>query len=420
MSQMFGTTGQRVLTDREIAEDILTSHKYLSNYYYAPAILESMDPGLRSTFQQIHNDTQSEAKQVFDYLNARGWYRPRQADAQAMTELRNIAEESRQIVSALSSGGQKFGTTEGVTGQTVIGQTGIDVQTGFGRPATQGMAMGGTTGGTWGGTAGATSVGQTWQSTAGQGNLQAGTGWQPSYSQPGQWTGTQSGEGQSGMGPSSVAQWARWGGQPSWTGLQSGGWSGHGGITGGTAGAASVGQTWQSTAGQSNLQAGTGWQPSYSQPGQWTGTQAGEGQSGMGPSSVAQWARWGGQPSWTGLQSGGWSGHGGIIGGTAGAASAGQTWQSAGQSTWQAGTGWQPSYSHPGQWTGTQAGEGQSGMGPSSLAQWARWGGQPSWTGTQSGSLTGQTGVAGATGITGGFQSTGTYAQSDIRNRELS
>ncbi|QUL98447.1 MAG: spore coat protein [Candidatus Fermentithermobacillus carboniphilus] len=338
MSQMFGTTGQRVLTDREIAEDILTSHKYLSNYYYAPAILESMDPGLRSTFQQIHNDTQSEAKQVFDYLNARGWYRPRQADAQSVTELRNIAEESRQIVSALSSGGQKFGTTGGVTGQTVIGQTGIDVQTGFGRPATQGIAMGGTTGGTWGGTAGAASVGQTWQSTAGQGNLQAGTGWQPSYSQPGQWT----------------------------------------------------------------------------------GTQAGEGQSGMGPSSVAQWARWGGQPSWTGLQSGGWSGHGGVTAGTAGAASAGQTWQSAGPSTWQAGTGWQPSYSQPGHWTGTQAGEGQSGMGPSSLAQWARWGGQPSWTGTQSGSLIGQTGVAGATGITGGFQSTGAYAQSDIRNRELS
>ena len=32
------------------------------------------------------------------------------------------------------------------------------------------------------------------------------------------------------------------------------------------------------------------------------------------------------------------------------------------------------------QWTGTQRGEGQSGMGPSSLAQGVSWGGQPSWT----------------------------------------
>ena len=32
------------MTDREIAEDLLAGQKYLSNYYYAPAILEAGDP----------------------------------------------------------------------------------------------------------------------------------------------------------------------------------------------------------------------------------------------------------------------------------------------------------------------------------------------------------------------------------------
>ena len=74
---------QSTLSDKEIAEDILTSQKYISNYYYAPAVLESMDPNLRTMFQKMHNETQSQAKQVFDYLNSKGWYKPRQADPQS-------------------------------------------------------------------------------------------------------------------------------------------------------------------------------------------------------------------------------------------------------------------------------------------------------------------------------------------------
>jgi len=77
----------------------------------------------------------------------------------------------------------------------------------------------------------------------------------------------------------------------------------------------------------------------------------------MGPSSLYQGARWVGQSS----LSGGFMGQqpmgqqplaqqfGGQLGGT--------------------------------QWTGTQYGEGRPGMGPSSLHQGVRWGGEPSWMG---------------------------------------
>ena len=319
------------LTDRQIAEDILTSQKYISNYYYAPAVLESTDPNLRNMFQKMHNETQSQAKQVFDYLNSRGWYKPRQADAQSVNDLRNAAQESKQILSSIAgemsdTGGKSdmIGTGQQHHMGTQPFQTGTGWQSTYsGTPQWTGAAPHNVYGSQgvsplsqrpgYGG------YGTSFSSPAQSHGI--GTGWQPTYSQTPQWTGTQRGEGQSGMGPSSLAQGVSWGGQPSWT-------------QGGTV--------------------GTGWQPTYSQTPQWRGTQYGEGQSGMGPSSLAQGASWGGQPSW-------------MQGGTG------------------TGTGWQPAYSQATQWTGTQYGEGQSGMGPSSLAQWARWGGQPSWIQSQPG-----------------------------------
>ncbi len=388
MSRVFGNTNEQgALTDRTIAEDILTSQKYLSNYYYAPAILESMNPELRSTFQQVHNDTQTEAKQVFDYLNAKGWYKPRQADAQSVNDLKNAAQESRQIISSMSD---ETATTGGrstvISGQNLYGQSTQSSQ----MPSN--LQQSGTS---WQAQAGQQGAG--WQSQPQ--SFQTGTGWQPTYSQTPQWTGTQTGEGQSGMGPSSLAQWTRWGGQPSWMQTGTGGYSGggYGGFGTGTSQSQNV-SGWQSQP----FQVGTGWQPTYSQTPQWTGTQTGEGQSGMGPSSLAQWTRWGGQPSWmqgggTGGISGGISGSQGMLGtqgigysgGFSSSALHGHNvggWQSQPQS-YQAGTGWQPTYSQTPQWTGTQTGEGQSGMGPSSLANWTRWGGQPSWMQGQAGNV---------------------------------
>lgn len=217
MSQTFGTGREPgVLTDREIAEDILTSQKYISNYYYAPAILESSNPNLRSTFERAHSNTQSQAKQVFDYLNAKGWYKPRQADAQAVNDLRNAAQQSKQVFSSIT-GTREIPDTGGRS--RVIGGQNIysPESTSSNLPGRGWQSQ---------------PQSQPYQTTSGwqsqPQSLQTGTGWQPTYSQTPQWTGTQAGEGQSGMGPSSLAQWARWGGQPSWMqpqlGTRSGQW----------------------------------------------------------------------------------------------------------------------------------------------------------------------------------------------------
>lgn len=324
----------RTLTDKEIAQDILTSHKYLSNYYYAPAILESMDPKIRGIFQKIHQDTQEEAKMVFDYLHSRGWYNPRQADSEALNDLTRTAQESNQIISSLIS---QEGTSQSQGGTQMIGrefqgsETGNwqgwnQPQVGWQQGANQPQMSG------WQQTFGA----RQWGGSQGQfqGGLSAGyqgTRWggQPGWNQGAQmpWQGIQAGEGQSGMGPSSLYQWTRWGGQPSWT-------QGASGFSQGGASTPAFG--WQSQSLGQSL--GQGYQQGYAQ----------------GISSSWQ------QP--------------------------GQSWQGSGQA-WQVpqamsfAQNWQQAQ-NPGyrQWTGTEQGEGQSGMGPSSLYQSTRWGGQPSWT----------------------------------------
>ena len=98
----------------------------------------------------------------------------------------------------------------------------------------------------------------------------------------------------------------------------------------------------------------------------WTGTQYGEGQSGMGPSSLYQGARWVGQSTLSG----------GFMGQPIGQQSFGQL--PMGQQPLAQQFGGQLGGT---QWTGTQYGEGRPGIGPSSLYQGVRWGGEPSWMG---------------------------------------
>jgi len=201
--------------------------------------------------------------------------------------------------------------------------------------------------------------------------------------QSGQWTGTQAGEGQSGMGPSSLAGGARWVGHSNFSGAGQGG-------NFGNIPQSSFSQGWSGMQASPSSWSGQGTT--------WTGTQYGEGQPGMGPSSLAQGAHWVGHSSLGGFGGGNLPQSQGYQGvsqfGTL------PSWTrndnlSQGYAGQQGHSPWTTS-----RWTGTQYGEGQSGMGPSSLAQGARWSGHSTfqsgmggqqgigsqtWTGTQYG-----------------------------------
>jgi hypothetical protein len=310
LSQISGSFGAGRLSDKQIAEDILSSQKYLSNYFYAPAILESSNNSVRSAFRELHNQKQDEAKQLFDFMNSRGWYNVKPADTQAINDLRNTAQQSMQSViggmtgtmtgnfvsSPIQQQNQFSGSQKGWTG-TNYGEG----QSGFG-PSSLAQGV------TWGG---APSIYNQAQSSSGQKD----------------WTGTNYGEGQSGLGPSSLAQV---GGQ---FGMSNQGQS----MVGQRNLASSNYSEGQRGFGPSSLAQGvrgigssgiSGQSQFSSSQGGWTGTNYGEGQSGSGPSSLAQGVRWGGAPSI-----------------------------------------YNQPQSNQRAWTGTNYGEGQSGFGPSSLAQ---------------------------------------------------
>ncbi len=236
MSQMFSSQGSQRLTDREIAEDLLTGQKYMLNYYYAPAILESSANDVRSTFQHVHNSKQHDAKQIFDYLNSKGWYHVREADNQAINDLRNTAEHAISVFSSIGTMGQP-----GVTG-------------------------------TWGSGGG-------W-STQTQSHP---AGWISEGQRPG---GSQTGEGFGGLGPSSLAGgFGHQGTQGTFMGMGQRGSFGGSGLSGtqtgegyGGVGPSSLWGGTQSTHPGSSGHTTTGW----------TGVQPKEGERGMGPSLFAQ------------------------------------------------------------------------------------------------------------------------------------
>ncbi|NPV69399.1 MAG: spore coat protein [Firmicutes bacterium] len=62
------------LSDRDIAVDMLTGVKQLSSMYHN-ATMESANRDLRETFQKCHDEYVDSAKELFDYMNSKGWYR---------------------------------------------------------------------------------------------------------------------------------------------------------------------------------------------------------------------------------------------------------------------------------------------------------------------------------------------------------
>jgi spore coat protein CotF len=201
------------MSDRDIASDMLVSHKYVTELYNR-GTTESASSSLRSTFQQIYNEMQDLNRSIWSYMNQRGWYNPMQADSQMVSNLRNSTQNLRQDI---FSAAQRAGT---------FSYSGFQPGAGYGQAGSSGQATG------------------TWSS--GQSMPQWASGSNRDWSQS---PGGQSGYGQvsggmgMGMGSGNLPNWASQpargeptGGQ-SFAGFQSG--TGYGQITGGGMGSIS-------------------------------------------------------------------------------------------------------------------------------------------------------------------------------------
>jgi hypothetical protein len=120
--------GSGILNDRDIAQDLLTSEKYVTGLV-GTGTLEASNPHVRQTLSQVHNETESSSRRVFDYLNARGWYNPRVADPQAVSDLRRTVDEAgrdiqRSFVVSGPAAVSGYGTQVGYGGYQMGGFTG--------------------------------------------------------------------------------------------------------------------------------------------------------------------------------------------------------------------------------------------------------------------------------------------------------
>ncbi|NMB35068.1 MAG: spore coat protein [Firmicutes bacterium] len=69
-----GQIPQQQLTDKEIAGDVLTGTKHLSQGYMH-AILESQNPNLHQTFIDFHDQHLNDHWQIFQIMQQNGWYK---------------------------------------------------------------------------------------------------------------------------------------------------------------------------------------------------------------------------------------------------------------------------------------------------------------------------------------------------------
>ncbi len=83
--------------DKELATNMLMMEKGIAERYHWAA-LEALHPGVRQTMLQIHDEIHQLARHVFDYMNRKGWYQPRAADAQTIQWFQSAIRHMQQDV----------------------------------------------------------------------------------------------------------------------------------------------------------------------------------------------------------------------------------------------------------------------------------------------------------------------------------
>jgi spore coat protein CotF len=88
------------MNDRDRINDILATHKYLTNSY-SVGLNEMQNPKLRMVIQDILQNTQNAQFQIFDLMFQKGWYKMKVADKQeveaAKTQFTNYSTQFPQF-----------------------------------------------------------------------------------------------------------------------------------------------------------------------------------------------------------------------------------------------------------------------------------------------------------------------------------
>lgn len=92
---MTGETQQESLQDRDILQNLLNDAKYMAcllNQY----ILEASSEDLRRDYMTVLGEVYAQQKQVYDLMQQKGFYHPKQAQKQDVTQAENKFKQDQQ------------------------------------------------------------------------------------------------------------------------------------------------------------------------------------------------------------------------------------------------------------------------------------------------------------------------------------
>lgn len=83
------------LTDKEISTALLNAHK-LGAQALTTLIIESTDQSIRQDAMQVLNSTLGHQKQIFDYMNSKGYYTVEAAPGQEVQKAQQQLQQQQQ------------------------------------------------------------------------------------------------------------------------------------------------------------------------------------------------------------------------------------------------------------------------------------------------------------------------------------
>ncbi|MDI3298424.1 MAG: spore coat protein [Bacillota bacterium] len=86
--------------DKEIASEILMTEKRMAEMLVR-ATLEAMPGRVRNELQRATDETVRSAEHVFNYMNRRNWYNPRNADPQTVSWFRSAVDRMRNDLGSI-------------------------------------------------------------------------------------------------------------------------------------------------------------------------------------------------------------------------------------------------------------------------------------------------------------------------------
>ncbi|HEX3016445.1 MAG TPA: spore coat protein [Caproicibacter sp.] len=97
VSQMSGNQSSSSITEKDLMNDVLASHKFITDTYNTYTN-ECSTPNIRDEFMRILGEEHQIQAEVFDTMKQRGWYQTPSAEQQKVQQAKQKYQSAQQQV----------------------------------------------------------------------------------------------------------------------------------------------------------------------------------------------------------------------------------------------------------------------------------------------------------------------------------